>query len=310
MRGILTAIQAAFGAKLATVIGSILPGIVLLPVPFFPTLPTVVRQLTVPSVMATAALFGWLLVRWRPMLSIEAVAAGLTCFSLLPLIALAGEGTLPGVLLGCAAETIVALSFTLPIALTVGVLETTAAKAGYMTVVCALFPLVLWWSTSSGGSQMISVAPLTTRVADNFAPPGVVRSGESFEAALGQALREGRVVADPKMRALRNAVVKGASALRAAPCDARTQSNQRIAVLNFVSEMPALSDRPNVEVFTAAGQTRQVTSTLNAPAGEAALETLRSGIVTIDDMPAWARQALAAKGTAAMPDTRSPLRCH
>lgn len=304
------AMLAAFGAKLATVIGSLLPGVFLAWVPFSPTLPTVVRQLTVPSVMATAALFGWLLVRRRPMLSIEAVAAGLTCFSLLPLIALAGEGTLPGVLLGCAAEAIVALSFALPIALTVGVLETTAAKAGYGTVVCALFPLVLWWSTSSGGNQMISVAPLTTRVANNFAPPGVVRSGESFEAALGQALREGRVASDPKMRALRNAVVEGASALRAAPCNASARSAQRIAVLNFVSEMPALSDRPNVEVFTAAGQTRQITSTLSAPAGEAALEALRGGIVTIQDMPAWARQALVAKGTAAIPDTRSPLLCH
>ena len=115
------------------------------------------------------------------MLSAKAAFAGLTCFTLLPLVALAEGSGLPGVLLDCAAETIVALSFTLPIALTVGVLETTAAKAGYMTVVCALFPLVLWWSTTSGGSQMISVAPLTTRVANNFVPPGGMRSGDSFK---------------------------------------------------------------------------------------------------------------------------------
>ena len=139
MRGILPAIQAAFGAKLATVIGSILPGIVLLPAPFFPKLPTAVRQLTMPSVMATAALFSWLLIRLGPMLSAKAAFLGLTCFTLLPLVALAEGSGLPGVLLDYAAETIVALSFTLPIALTVGVLETTAAKAGYMTVVCALF---------------------------------------------------------------------------------------------------------------------------------------------------------------------------
>lgn len=315
MQGVITAVLAAFGAKLATVVGSLLPGVILASLAVSTVSPVSVRVLTVPSVMTTAVLFGWMLARCRSSASFGTVVAGLACFALLPLFALAGGEPVPDVLLSCAAEAIVALSFALPFASLAGVLATSTARLGYAAAVCALLPVVVWWATGNPGTGIISVAPIGSAAApailipSTFVSPGAAQDGETFEAALAQAMREGRVAADPKMRALRAAVLEGADALRAAPCDPVARSRLRVAVLNLVGEMPALADRPNVELFTAAGQTRQVTGTLSASAGKAALDALRGGVVMLSDMPAWARSAPAAKGAAAAPDMASPLRC-
>lgn len=323
MSNVLTAVLAAAGALLSTFLGSLIPGVALASVPQSLTLSVIVSLLIIPSVMAFALLIGWLLARSRPANSLPAIAAGLACFTLsqlLPLIAGVGLGD---VLLSCIAQSLVSLCFALPAVRRSGVDLTSAMGLGYCVPIFALLPIVAWSSVSalrpgsSAANSWLRVEPVSPSLASSFVPVAVPLGDKTagsyrvlgFDEVLAQAVQYGQISPNPRLQSLRNAVLAGLAGLRVAPCDPAARSRLRSASLTFLAVLPELADRPDIELFTASGQTRQITAVLNRPANEAVSEALRAEVIAMKDLPQWAQIIKREDGAASQPDPRSPLRC-
>lgn len=323
VQNVLTAILALCGAKLATIGTGLLINRLWMALPTFPAHLMELSIASIPTIMAAAACIGWALARRRPTSSLGAVVVGLGIFVMLPLLTLLGDRNWLDALLACASSIPIALCFAVPFARSAGFLKTGGDGLVCGSVVCVFLPLAVWWTvsgiqvrpiaTSSASSGISAFVPIAVdlktaegRLAAATPPPP---SGPSFEAILVQAIREGRVPGDPKLQALRTAVVSGSDALRAVPCDPVARSRFRIAVLNYLSDMPALFDRPNVEMFTSAGQTHQISAMLNAPANAAVLDALRSEVVVNNDLPRWRQMVFRVEKNLPAPDLVSPLRC-
>jgi len=110
----------------------------------------------------------------------------LACFALLPLLPLEGGHALPDVLLGCAADSMVALSFALPLAVRARVLPGGVAGRGYAAAACALLPLALWRAAGGRGDVPASPTPAIL-VPDTFVPPGGARGLLSARRPLAAA---------------------------------------------------------------------------------------------------------------------------
>lgn len=323
MSSVFTAFLAAAGALVATFLGSGVPGFALASVPSSPTLLVLVRLLTIPSVMVFSVLIGWLLARSRPAASLPAIAAGLSCFVLSQLLPVIEGSDLRDALLSCGAQTLGGLCFAIPALRRSGMYLTSTTGLSYCTLVVALLPLVAWSSVDAlkSGSRSaksgIEVGPLSPSLQTSFVPVAVPLGDKivsstrllGFDEVLTQAVQHGQVSPNPQLQAMRNSVLAGLAGLRAAPCDPAARSRLRSAFLTFLAAMPELAGRPGVELFTASGQTRQITGVLNRPANEAVSEALRAEVIAMIDLPRWAQIIKGEDGTASRPGPGSPLRC-
>lgn len=321
MHRLLAALLAFIGLRLSILLGNFALNISFTSLPWSPDRLRELLLLGIPFTMLAAALLGWVLVHlWRS-IPLGPVAMGLGLGTLLTFYGSLKEVGLQVACLELAGQALVALCFAAPAVLASGLLATNVDVMIYVGVVCMVLPPAALGVYT--GVKMTALTPMPDvpampvfvpvavdlRTAEGRRAAATPPSGISFKVSLEQAVLDGRIVPDPKLQALRVAVVSAGEELRRAPCDKLARSRLRGAVLNFTTEGLPLSDRPNIELFTAAGPTQQVTGKLDAPAGRFVSAALHAGIVVPDDLSLALRMLSKVQGFPPAPEMTSALRC-
>jgi hypothetical protein len=139
-------------------------------------------------------------------------------------------------------------------------------------------------------------------------PPGLERE-QKFQAAFRQALDAGTLPRNSELERMRDAVVNGAAAAKAAPCDAAVRGALHDAIVTFIRDMPRIANRDKIEIFSAEGISRETSIVFNQPALKIKRAALHDRLVAIDDLPAMARPSFADPQPADTDELAMTLQC-
>lgn len=161
--------------------------------------------------------------------------------------------------------------------------------------------------TKNPPSSVLSVGPLAAN------PNLPVRPGpereQKFQESLKRALDAGTLQRNPVLERMRNAVVNGAAAVKAAPCNDAARGALHDAIITFIRDMPAIANRYGTETFSADGITRETSIELNQPALKITRAALYARLVTIGEFPAMATPSFTDPQPAHAVELGATLRC-